>query len=75
LTAYLAAGRWQQVADICAQKLNDPTLAAEKCNYMAYLADMYFSLGDDARLREIVDAYDAYAAAIKPNTKPMPRKA
>lgn len=68
LTAYLAAGRWQQVADICAQKLNDPTLAAEKCNYMAYLADMYFSLGDDTRLREIVDAYDAYAAAIKPNT-------
>lgn len=67
LTAYLTAGCWQQVADICAQKLNDPTLATQKCNYMAYLADMYFSLGDDARLREIVDAYDAYAAASKPN--------
>ena len=59
LTAYLTAGCWQQVADICAQKLNDPTLATQKCNYMAYLADMYFSLGDDARLREIVDAFRA----------------
>jgi hypothetical protein len=67
LHAYLAAGQWQRVADICAQKLNDPQYRLKKHIYMGFLADMYFNLADDAHLREVCDAYDAYVAASKPD--------
>ena len=67
LHAYLAAGLWQRVADICAQKLNDPQYRLKKHVYMGFLADMYFNLADDAHLREVCDAYDAYVAASKPD--------
>ena len=67
LHAYLAAGQWQRVADICAQKLNDPQYRLKKHVYMGFLADMYFNLADDAHLREVCDAFDAYVAASKPD--------
>lgn len=67
LHAALAAGQWQRVADICAQKLNDPQYRLKKHVYMGFLADMYFNLADDAHLREVCDAFDAYVAASKPD--------
>ena len=65
LQGCLAAGQWQRVADICAQKLNDPKYRLKKHHYMGFLADMYFNLADDVRLREVCDAFDAYAAVSK----------
>ena len=65
LQARLAMGHWQQVADICAQMLNDPKMQKKKHLYMAFLADMYFYLADDVQLRAVVDAFDAYASVSK----------
>ncbi len=67
LHAHLAAGQWQRVADICAQMLNDPKYSLKKHVYMGFLADMYFALADDVRLREVCDAFDAYVAVRKPD--------
>ena len=65
LHAKTAAGDWQGVADICAQKLRDPAYRTKKHVYMAFLADLYFNLADEEQLRTICDAFDAYAAVSK----------
>ena len=60
-------GNYQNVIGICKKKLADPK-AANKFDflYFAYLANAYFDLGDDEKLRDVCARFEASVMNKKP---------
>lgn len=60
-------GNYQNVIRICKKKLADPK-AANKFDflYFAYLANVYFDLGDDEKLRDVCARFEASVMNKKP---------
>lgn len=73
------AGNYQNVISGCNQKLSDPKIAAKyKYNYLGFLANVYFDLGDIEKLTEVIAKFNQSVASESPKTakrilKRMPR--
>ena len=59
-------GHYQNVISICKLKLNDPKIANRyKYHYLTYLANVYFDIGDDEKLRSVCEQYEIALAKEK----------
>ena len=61
-------GHYQNVVSICRLKLNDPKMAKRyKYHYLAYLANVYFDIGDDEKLQSVCEQYESELIREKPS--------
>ena len=59
-------GHYQNVISICKMKLDDPKTATRyKYRYLTYLANVYFDIGDDEKLRSVCEQYEIALAKEK----------
>lgn len=60
-------GNYQNVISICKMKLDDPKTAKRyKYHYLTYLANVYFDIEDNEKLRKVCDLYETALAKEKP---------
>lgn len=59
-------GNYMNVVSICNQKLSDPKTKKYSDAYLLYLANVYFDVGDDEKLRRTMNQYKDYYATLKP---------
>lgn len=66
----LWCGNYQNVIGICEKKLSEPKIA-EKFDffYFTYLANVYFDLGDDEKLRDVCARFEASVMNKKPGLR------
>ena len=64
-----ALGHYQHVIGLCTKKLNDPAQAKHRYFYLCYLANCYFDLGNDEKLREICEEFDHYMSYERPRKR------
>lgn len=68
LCAEYYCGHYQTVVSICQIKLNDPKTAKRHLyQYLVYLANVYFDIGDDENLRKVYEQYEAALSKEKPS--------
>lgn len=57
---------YPSVVAICEMKLKDPKIARRhRYHYLTYLANVYFDIGDDGKLREVITAFQTAFAKEK----------
>lgn len=62
LAAYYT-GDYQSTVDICCRQLQDKKAAKHKCFYLSFLARVYFTVGDEDKLRSVCEAFERTVSA------------
>lgn len=62
LAAYYT-GDYQSTVDICCRQLQDKKAAKHKCFYLSFLARVYFTVGDEDKLRSVCEAFEHTVSA------------
>ena len=67
-------GNYKNVISICKRKLCDKVAEKRyKCSYLAYLANVYFDVGDDERLEEVCASFEVCISSKKPRAQAKSR--
>ena len=69
ITAEYVAGNYAAAIDICKSALENKKLQRYKYYYWTNLANCYFDIGDDEKLREVTEAFKASLAKEKEKVK------
>ncbi len=67
-------GNYQNVVSICNKKLSDHKTHKYSRFYLLHLANVYFDLGDDEKLQQVLDQYKTYLTTLKPKEQAVLKK-